>query len=90
MAAILAGILHGITQRCAPGPVVAPGTLIEEQIALPTRWDASLDAFDAGTVLPRYLGERYHKLYGTCRREECDRFHAEITNRDYEWYLRAI
>jgi len=90
MAAILAGIHHGITQRCDPGPMVAPGTIIEEQISLPTRWDASLDAFDAGTVLPRYLGERYHKLYGTCRREECDRFHAEITNRDYEWYLRAI
>lgn len=90
MAAILAGIHHGITQRCDPGPMVAPGTIIEEQILLPARWDAALDAFDAGTVLPRYLGERYHKLYGTCRREECDRFHAEITNRDYEWYLRAI
>lgn len=90
MAAILAGIHHGITQRCDPGPMVAQGTIIEEQISLPIRWDAALDAFDAGTVLPRYLGERYHKLYGTCRREECDRFHAEITNRDYEWYLRAI
>ena len=31
---------------------------------LPIRWEAALDAFDAGTVLPRYLGERYHKLYG--------------------------
>ena len=90
MAAILAGIHHGITQRCDPRAMVAQGTIIEEQISLPTRWDAALDAFDAGTVLPRYLGERYHKLYGTCRREECDRFHAEITNRDYEWYLRAI
>jgi hypothetical protein len=29
-------------------------------------------------------------LYATCRREECERFHAEISNRDYEWYLRAI
>jgi glutamine synthetase len=90
MAAILAGIHHGITQRCDPGPMVAPGTILEEQISLPARWDAALDAFDAGKVLPRYLGERYHKLYGTCRREECDRFHAQITNRDYEWYLRAI
>jgi Glutamine synthetase len=90
MAAILAGIHHGITQRCDPGPMVAPGTIIEEKILLPARWDASLDAYDAGKVLPRYFGERYHKLYGTCRREECDRFHAEITNRDYEWYLRAI
>jgi hypothetical protein len=25
-----------------------------------------------------------------CRREECDRIHAEIPDRDYEWYLRAV
>ncbi len=90
MAAILAGIHHGITQRCDPGPMVPQGAAIDEQTTLPIRWDAALDVFERGTILPRYLGERYHKLYGICRREECDRFHAEITDRDYEWYLRAI
>ncbi|MGH8197336.1 MAG: glutamine synthetase family protein [Steroidobacteraceae bacterium] len=90
MAAILAGIHHGITNRCDPGPMVPQGAVIEEKTELPVRWDAALDAFDRGTILPRYLGERYHKLYGTCRREECDRFHSEISDRDYEWYLRAV
>ena len=90
LAAILAGIHHGITYRCDPGPIVPQETVIEEQVGLPLRWEAALDAFDRGRILPRYLGERYHKLYGTCRREECDRFHSEITDRDYEWYLRAI
>jgi len=59
-------------------------------VALPLRWEAALDAFAAGTILPRYFGQRYHELYGICRREECDRFHSEISDRDYEWYLRAI
>jgi len=90
MAAILAGIHHGITNRCDPGAMVPQGAVIEEKTELPVRWDAALDAFDRGTILPRYLGERYHKLYATCRREECDRFHSEISDRDYEWYLRAI
>ncbi len=90
MAAILAGIHHGLTTRREPGPMTLPGTEIVEKIELPLRWEAALDAFDAGTVLPRYLGERYHKLYAACRREECARFHAEISDRDYEWYLRAI
>jgi glutamine synthetase len=54
------------------------------------RREAALDAFDAGRVLPKYLGERYHKLYATCRREKCDRIHSEIPDRDYEWYLRAV
>jgi glutamine synthetase len=90
MAAILAGLHHGIVNRCDPGTLVRPEEVIEEKIGLPLRWEAALDAFDAGTVLPKYLGKRYHDLYATCRREECDRFHAEISDRDYEWYLRAI
>lgn len=90
MAAILAGIHHGITKKLDPGPMIEPGTIIEEKIELPVRWEAALDAFDAAKVLPKYLGRRYHELYAKCRREECDRFHAQITDRDYEWYLRAI
>ena len=90
MAAILAGIHHGITNRCDPGPMVPQETVIEEKAELPVRWEAALDAFDAGMILPRYLGERYHTLYATCRREECDRFHSEISDRDYDWYLRAV
>jgi glutamine synthetase len=90
MAAILAGIHHGITQRCEPGPMVSPGEVLEEKASLPLRWEAALDAFEQGTVLPQYFGKRYHELFATCRREECDRIHAQITDRDYEWYLRAI
>jgi glutamine synthetase len=89
MAAILAGIHHGIANRCEPGPMIAQGEIIEEKATLPLRWEAALAAFEAGSILPQYLGKRYHALYASCRREECDRFHAEITDRDYEWYLRA-
>jgi glutamine synthetase len=90
MAAILAGIHHGITNHCDPGPMVSPGEVIEEKITLPRRWDAALDAFEDGKILPQYLGKRYHELYAKCRREECERFHAQISDRDYEWYLRVI
>lgn len=90
MAAILAGIHHGITHRCDPGPMVRPGEVIEEKITLPLRWEAALEAFENGKVLPKYFGERYHKIFAACRREECDRIHAQITDRDYEWYLRVI
>jgi len=90
MAAILAAIHHGITHKLEPGPMVEPGTVIDEKAELPLRWEAALDAFAAGKVLPEYLGQRYHELYASCRREECDRFHALVTDRDYEWYLRAV
>jgi glutamine synthetase len=90
LSCILAGLHHGIVNKLDPGPMVKSGEVLEEKILLPTRWDAALDAFEASTVLPEYLDQRYHKLYATCRREECERFHAEISNRDYEWYLRVI
>jgi glutamine synthetase len=90
IAAILAGVHHGITHKVEPGPMVAQGTIIDENVALPLRWSAALDAFEAGKILPRYFGEKYHRLYATCRREEEERFHSEISDRDYEWYLRAV
>ncbi|MGH7127690.1 MAG: glutamine synthetase family protein, partial [Planctomycetaceae bacterium] len=90
LAAILAGIHHGVTNKVEPGPMVAQGSVIDEKIELPVRWSAALDFYDAGKILPKYLGETFHRLYGICRREEEERFHAQISDRDYDWYLRAV
>jgi glutamine synthetase len=90
MAAVLAGIHYGISNKCDPGVMVQAGQEIDEEVKLPIRWELALDAFAAGKILPKYLGETYHELFEKCRREECDRFHAEVSERDYEWYLRAV
>jgi glutamine synthetase len=90
MAAVLAGIHHGLTQRCDPGPMVPTGAVIDEVITLPTRWEPALTAFANATVLPRYLGEEFAHIYAICRRTESERFHAEIGRQDYEWYLRNV
>ncbi len=90
VASILAGIHHGITHQSDPGKMVQQGELIEHVVTLPVRWSTALDTFDAGTILPDYLGEEYHKLFSLCRREEEGNFNAEIPAKDYEWYLRAV
>jgi len=90
MAAVLAGIHHGIVNKSDPGVMVRAGQEVDDEVALPVRWELALDAFAAGTVLPEYIGKTYHEVFGKCRREECDRFHSEISERDYEWYLRAV
>ena len=90
IAAILAGVHHGLSNKVEPGPMVKQESIIDEKVELPVRWPAALDAFDAGKVLPQYLGEKFHRLYGVCRREEEERFHSEISDRDYDWYLRAV
>jgi glutamine synthetase len=90
VASILAGIHHGIIHQSDPGKMVQQGEQIEHVVTLPVRWSTALDTFDAGTILPDYLGEEYHKLFSLCRREEEGNFNAEIPAKDYEWYLRAV
>ena len=90
MAAVLAGIHHGLTRQTEPGEMVPQGAIIEEEITLPVRWEAALSAFDNGAVLRTYLGEQYAQVFATGRGEECDRFHSQVSNRDYEWYLRSV
>jgi glutamine synthetase len=90
VAAVLAAIHHGIANQLEPAPMVAEKQNIDYEVTLPVRWSKSLDAFQAGQVLPRYLGEEYHHLFEACRREEAELFHSQISNRDYEWYLRAL
>lgn len=90
VAAVMAGIHHGITNQLEPGPMVAEKQKIEYQVTLPVRWSKSLDAFQAGGILPQYFGEEYHRLFEVCRREESELFHSQVSNRDYEWYLRAV
>jgi glutamine synthetase len=90
IAAILAGVHHGLANKVEPGPMVKQESIIDEKVRLPVRWSTALDAFDAGKILPQYLGEKFHRLYGICRREEEERFHSEVSDRDYEWYLRAV
>ena len=90
LAALLAGIHHGIVSKADPGPMVAMGARVKPEVKLPVRWAAALDAFEAGTVLPGYLGEEFARVFPTCRRTESARFHAEVTDRDYAWYLRGV
>ena len=53
-------------------------------------WSLALDEFDSSAVLPQYLGQDYCRLFGTVRRGECEQFTAQVSNVDYEWYLRVM
>ena len=89
-ACVLAGIEHGIATKSAPPPMIEAGTIVPEVITLPRRWELALGEFERAKVLPKYLGEHYCRTFLRCRRTEAERYHNEISNRDYEWYLRAV
>lgn len=89
-AAVLGGIHHGISRAAEPGPMIREGETIEPEVTLPIRWEAALDRFGASNFLPAYLGKEYCRVYEHSRRVESQRIHNEITDRDYQWYLRNV
>lgn len=89
-AALMAGLHYGIAQKCDPGKMVKAREVIEEKVGLPVRWPLAMDQFAAGAILPDYLGTKFCQAFTACRREEEERFHNEVSNRDYEWYLRGV
>jgi glutamine synthetase len=90
IASVMAGIHHGISNKIDPGSMVAEREEIEYEPTLPQNWPEAIAAFQSGKILPDYLGEEYHRVYGLCKLEERGIFEAQITDRDYEWYLRAV
>ena len=90
MAAILAGVHAGLTQKIEPPRMIREGEVMEEVISLSPRWETALDTFDAGQLLPGYLGAEFCRVFSQARRFEAEAFHAQVGNLDYEWYLGTI
>jgi glutamine synthetase len=91
VAALLAAIHHGIKHKIDPGaPIEGDGyTLAAEQgLSLPRHWNLALDAFAGSAPMRDYLGARFHQMFAAIKRAEYDRYHAQVTELDYEWYLR--
>ena len=89
-AAVVAGVHHGLKNRCDPGRMVEEGEAITLKTKIPVRWEAAINRFARGKVLPAYLGEDYCKYFVGNRRAEAEAFHNTISPLDYEWYLRNV
>ena len=89
-AAILAGVDHGLKNRSDPGRMVAEGQVIRLKRGLPDRWGQALDRFARSKILTDYLGQEFCQCFLANRRQEERRFHDEVSNVDYDWYLRAV
>ena len=90
-ACILAGMAYGLETEADPGPPVEPGQILSGQrIEIPRRWDEAIALFESSTILPAYLGKKLCEVYALFKRCESDVYHAEISDRDFAWYLRSI
>ena len=87
IAAVLAGMHHGIEERLDPGPMATgnAGEAVDETLPL-TLWDA-LTATRGATILPRWLGKDYPAIYAAVKEAEFASFCETISPQEYAWYL---
>jgi glutamine synthetase len=90
MAAILAGMHYGISEKLDPGSPVNGNGYEKRAKYIPGNWFAAIDAFWRASILKEYFGKDFVDTFCTLKEVEADRFFAEPTARDFEWYLRTI
>lgn len=84
LAALLAGMLHGLLHQIEPGPPLTGDAT--NAIGLPTTWWDSLRIAREGKELKQYMGAAYHELYLQAKELEMQRFFAVPTAHEYDWY----
>lgn len=88
LAAVLAGILEGVEKDMIPSAPITGNGYAQIAPSLPRHWPDALRRARASEFLARRLGSRFLDVYLTVKEAECDRFFAEVSDRDIAWYLR--
>lgn len=91
LAALLAAVHHGITNKIDPGPAIVGDGYAQAEGGerIPTNWFAATDRFADSALLKDYLGDRFVRMFAIVKRTEQERFQSVIPDVDYDWYLRA-
>lgn len=87
MAAVLAGVHHGLTQDLSPTPPSDGNAGAEADPDLPLRLWSALDRLEGSAFWADWLGPRYPAAYAAIKRAELDAFLAEVLPREHDWYL---
>jgi glutamine synthetase len=87
VAAILAGVHHGLTVRADPGPPVEGNAGTQFAPDLPQNFWAALETMAAGKILPEYFPGNYCALYIDAKRRELEKFLKIISPQELAWYL---
>jgi glutamine synthetase len=87
MAAVLAGMLHGIEQRLSPTAETKGDAGDDADPNVPFAFTAALDRFAKAKILPRYITPDILDLMRDQRRLEMQKFMGTISRQEYDWYL---
>jgi len=87
MAAVLAGILHGIEGKLTPTPETKGDAGDGADPNVPFEFSAAVDRLAEAKILPRYLASDMLDLLRDQKRAEMRKFMGVISRQEYDWYL---
>jgi len=87
LAAILAGVHHGIVNKIDPGPPAVGNVSREPDPELPFSLEDALKRLENASLLTSYFGGEAISLYRETKATELARFRKLITAEEYDWYL---
>jgi glutamine synthetase len=87
LAAVLAGVLHGIEGRLEPGAPSKGNVCTMVDPDLPLTVPTALQALRNAAVLPQWLGAEYLALYAAVKEGEYAKFMGDAFEREFAWYL---
>jgi glutamine synthetase len=89
LAAILAGMSHGIAGKLDPGPAAEGNAEALEAPPLPTAWINALDRFQLSPIVREAFGENFQDVYARLKHTERRNFERIVTPLDHLWYARV-
>ena len=87
LAAILAGIHHGIVNEIDPGEPAEGNACEVMDEGIPFYLPSALKRLRNSDVMREYLGDRYVDVYAETKMLEYDKFQRAISPLEYDWYL---
>lgn len=89
LAAILAGMRHGIANRIEPGPMANGEANDADAPQLPTIWYNALERFRASDVVRDAFGSGFQDVYYRLKQTERMEFERVVTSLDHAWYAQV-
>jgi glutamine synthetase len=84
IAALLAGLLHGIDSALSPPPPLEGNAYDQVPPSLPRYWPDALARFERSTHIRSSFGEDFQKVFTILKQQELDEFDRQVTLLEYE------
>ena len=90
MAALLAGVLHGVENKLTPPPATEGNAYESEATKVPTSWREAVNTFADGKILPAMFGPLFTNVFCALKRQEMRVASGRVTDFEYDSYLQAF